>query len=72
MTIELSVILGLLALLFIQQAFFMWQVHRLLNKAMSHNYAEYSQVENLKKKPVIHKVQLPDMNEFENVNALLR
>lgn len=38
-----SAVLALSGLLIYQQRFFMGQVQELLNKAMSRNYAEYSQ-----------------------------
>lgn len=44
MTIEMIVVAFLSLLLIAQQGFYMWQVHRMLNKLMSRNYTEYAQV----------------------------
>lgn len=46
MTIELGVIGVLVILLIVQQGFYMWQTHKMLNKLMSRNYVEYAQTQN--------------------------
>lgn len=59
----LEAIIGLLvALLVIQQAFYMWQTHKLLNKLMSRNYVEYSQVVNPPQSTGFS-IQMPDEGE---------
>lgn len=63
MTIEASIILGLIALLFLQQVFFMWQVHKLTNKLMSRDFAEYSYVAKPKPLPGFS-VPLPNKDEY--------
>lgn len=49
-----------------QQFFFMWQIHRLLDKSMSSSFAEYAKV---KKGPEKLKIQL-DQEPVEDLNAL--
>ncbi len=65
-------LIGFLSLLLIaQQAFFLFNIHRLINKVMSKNFAEYSTVLNKPERPQFQ-VQLPnDEDEFNNdLNAL--
>ena len=63
MTIETSIILGLVALLFLQQGFYMWQVHILTNKIMSRDFAEYTHVAKPKPLPGMV-IPLPDKDEY--------
>lgn len=51
----MEVNLALVALLAVQQAFFMWQIHKLIDKAKSSSYTEYINAT----KPVLPKVKLP-------------
>lgn len=37
----MSAELALVVLLVVQQAFYMWQIHKLMNKLMSRNYFDY-------------------------------
>lgn len=62
MTIETSIIFGLGALLLVQQCFFMWQVHKLTNKLMSRDYAEYTHVAKPKLPGIA--IPLPDKDEY--------
>lgn len=42
----------MMGFIIIEHFFFMWQIHRLLNKAMSRSYHEYQMAENVgKEKP---------------------
>lgn len=63
MTIEASIILGMSALLFLQQVFYMWQIQKLTNKLMSRDFAEYSYVAKPKPLPGFT-VPLPNKDEF--------
>lgn len=61
---EVWVIAILVFLLGLQQAFYMWQTHKLLNKLMSRNYVEYSQVARAPQPQVAgFNIQLPDAEE---------
>lgn len=63
MTIETSIILGLIGLLFAQQAFYLWQIHKMTNKLMSRDFAEYSYIS--KPKPLTgFAVPIPDKDEY--------
>lgn len=70
-TLELFVILTLFGLLVVQQAFHMWQTHKLLNKLMSRNYAEFSQVSRPPTPDMMGmRVESPDIEEVEDLRAL--
>lgn len=47
MTIEMIIIWMLVGILLVQQVFYSWQIHKMLNKVMSKNYAEWAQVEGM-------------------------
>lgn len=61
--IEVSIICLLIGLLLCQQGFYMWQTHKLLNKLMSRNYVEYSQVVQGPQPMAGFNVQLPGEEE---------
>lgn len=50
-------------LLLIQQCFYLWQIHKLTNKLMSRDFAEYTYVTKPKPMPGFA-VNLPDKDEF--------
>ena len=61
MTIEVGIISFLGLIVLFQQGFYSWQIHRLLDKSMSKNYAEYIQANNQKqaaKKP-LNDIRIP-------------
>lgn len=60
---EISIIALLIILLIGQQGFYMWQTHKLLNKLMSRNYVEYSQVAQGPQPMTGFNLQLPDEEE---------
>ncbi len=70
MTIETSIIIGLVALLFAQQGFYMWQVHKLTNKLMSRDFAEYVHIQ--KPRPSVIAVPIPDKDEYMSETELNR
>lgn len=65
---ELAIVVSLLV---IQQAFYMFHQHKLINKLMSRNYFEYSQGQKLEKK---EKIKIPNADpwELENLNEIPR
>ncbi len=70
---ELGIIILLIFLLVFQQCFYMWQTNKLLNKAMSKNYAEYEQVKALAKPKVVPNgihIQLPPEDEVDHAKNL--
>lgn len=75
---ELGIIILLVCLLVVQQCFHSWQTHKLLNKAMSKNFAEYVQVEQMSKPgsprlPSGINIQLPkddDVDHAKNLNSM--
>lgn len=76
MTIEEVVILFLVVLIILQQGFYLWQIHRLLNKVMSKNYAEYSHVEKFKPPTNGFHIKLPTedfgQDELADLNNSIR
>jgi hypothetical protein len=69
-TLELIVIFVLLGLLIGQQGFYMWQTHKLLNKLMSRNYAEFAQVSRPAPDMMGMRVESPDIEDVEDLRAL--
>lgn len=70
---ELKIIIVLAALLCIQQVFWTWQVHRLINKLMSRNYFEYQTTSNLKpeKKEEQFKADLTPTDDLAGLTGLM-
>lgn len=53
---EIKIIIALLSLLSVQQAFYMWQIQKLVDKLMSKSYTDYTSAKNPPKEV---KVQVP-------------
>lgn len=74
---EIGIIILLVCLIVIQQCFYSWQINKLINKAMSKNYAEYEQVKTLAAKQKVVQgginIQLPKddkVDHAKNLNSL--
>lgn len=51
-----KIVLVLCSLLFVQQCFFLWQIHKLVDKVMSRSYTEYIRADKKEERP---KLQIP-------------
>lgn len=72
-TMYFVIITVLLMMIVGQHVFYSFQVHKLLNKVMSRDYAEYRATQEFKSAPVYPQgiqVKLPDEAEQEDLRAL--
>lgn len=64
-------IAALLAVIVLQQVFFMRQVQKLVDKVMSRNYAEYSQSEKLKNSENVKREFQIETEPLDDLNRVL-